>query len=110
MTALTPRGWRLRAAQKKDYTGGQNTRRIRHNFLLAVLKLLYPIRIRRIRGNIGFKATLGLIRYARKHQKDGRLVGHIFTTWSQRRDDWSRFEPLAKGLNALGETNGESAR
>jgi hypothetical protein len=53
------------------------------------------------------EATLGLIRYAREHQKNGRLVGHIFTTWSQRRDDWSQFEPLAKGLVALSETNGE---
>jgi hypothetical protein len=46
-------------------------------------------------------ATLGLIRYARDKQTNGRLVGHIFTTWSQRRDDWSEFEPLVRGLEAL---------
>jgi hypothetical protein len=55
-------------------------------------------------------ATLGLIRYARERQTNGRLVGHIFTTWSQRRDDWSQFEPLAKGLVALRETNGKTRR
>jgi hypothetical protein len=46
-------------------------------------------------------ATLALIRYARQHQVNGRLVGHIFTTWSQRRDDWRDFEPLARGLELL---------
>jgi hypothetical protein len=47
------------------------------------------------------EATLALIHYAREKQTDGRLVGHIFTTWSQRRDDWSEFEPLVKGLELL---------
>jgi hypothetical protein len=28
-------------------------------------------------------------------------VGHIFTTWSQRRDDWRQFEPLVEGLTVL---------
>jgi hypothetical protein len=46
-------------------------------------------------------ATLALIRYARDHQSEGRLVGHIFTTWSQRRDNWKDFEPLVKGLALL---------
>ena len=46
-------------------------------------------------------ATLALIRYARANQHDGRLVGHIFTTWSQRRDDWHEFEPLVQGLDLL---------
>jgi len=46
-------------------------------------------------------ATLALIRYARANQKDDRLVGHIFTTWSQRRENWSEFEPLVKGLALL---------
>jgi hypothetical protein len=46
-------------------------------------------------------ATLALIRDARAHQVEGRLVGHIFTTWSQRSDDWSKFEPLVKGLELL---------
>jgi hypothetical protein len=46
-------------------------------------------------------ATLALIRYARQHQTEGRLVGHIFTTWSNRRDNWTEFEPLVKGLAEL---------
>jgi len=46
-------------------------------------------------------ATVGLIRYARQRQSNGRLVGQIFTTWSQRRDDWAEFEPLVKGLALL---------
>jgi Glycosyl hydrolase family 20, catalytic domain len=46
-------------------------------------------------------ATLALIRDARAQQARDRLVGHIFTTWSQRRDDWSQFEPLVKGLELL---------
>ncbi|MEX0612665.1 MAG: family 20 glycosylhydrolase [Pirellulales bacterium] len=49
-------------------------------------------------------ATLALIRYGRANQTEGRLVGHIFTTWSQRRDDWSEFEPLVKGLALLNES------
>jgi hypothetical protein len=46
-------------------------------------------------------ATLALIRYARDNQTSDRLVGHIFTTWSQRPDNWTEFEPLAKGLTLL---------
>jgi Glycosyl hydrolase family 20, catalytic domain len=46
-------------------------------------------------------ATLALIRDAQAHQKDGLLVGHIFTTWSQKRGDWAEFEPLTKGLELL---------
>ena len=46
-------------------------------------------------------ATLALIRYGRAHQTDGRLVGHIFTTWSNRPDDWGQFEPMVKGLQEL---------
>ena len=46
-------------------------------------------------------ATLALIQYGRDHQSDGRLVGHIFTTWSQRGTDWAEFEPLVKGLEKL---------
>jgi hypothetical protein len=46
-------------------------------------------------------ATLALIRYSRENQTDGRLVGHIFTTWSQRPENWSEFEPLAKGMTLL---------
>ena len=46
-------------------------------------------------------ATLALIRYGRAHQIQDRLVGHIFTTWSQRRDNWAEFEPLVQGLALL---------
>jgi hypothetical protein len=49
-------------------------------------------------------ATLALIRYGREHEIENRLVGHIFTTWSQRREDWSEFEPLVKGLAMLKES------
>ena len=46
-------------------------------------------------------ATLALIRDAQAHQKDGLLVGHIFTTWSQKSGNWSEFEPPTKGLELL---------
>jgi hypothetical protein len=46
-------------------------------------------------------ATLALIRDARANERDGRVVGHIFTTWSQRRENWAEFEPLVKGLEEL---------
>ena len=49
-------------------------------------------------------ATVALIENARAHQKDGRVVGHIFTTWSQRKGSWAECEPLVKGLEVL---NGE---
>jgi Glycosyl hydrolase family 20, catalytic domain len=45
--------------------------------------------------------TLDLIRYAQSHQTDGRLVGHIFTTWGNRTRSWADFEPLQKGLLLL---------
>lgn len=48
-------------------------------------------------------ATLALIRDARAHQVEGRLVGHIFTTWSQRSGNWGEFEPLTQGLALLQE-------
>ena len=50
------------------------------------------------------EATLALIRDARSHQTEGRLVGHIFTTWSQQRENWAEFEPLVKGLTLLQES------
>jgi hypothetical protein len=50
-------------------------------------------------------ATLALIRDARVNQRDGRVVGHIFTTWSQRRENWTEFEPLVKGLEELQRAN-----
>jgi hypothetical protein len=46
-------------------------------------------------------ATLALIRYARENRTEGRLVGHIFTTWSQRRENFAEFEPLARGMDLL---------
>jgi hypothetical protein len=46
-------------------------------------------------------ATLALIRDARVVQTNGRLVGHIFTTWSKRRERWGELEPLVKGLALL---------
>jgi hypothetical protein len=52
------------------------------------------------------EATLSLIRYAREQHSNGRLVGHIFTTWSQRRDDWATFEPLVQGLALLQQPKG----
>ena len=46
-------------------------------------------------------ASNALIRYAREHQRDGRLVGHIFTTWSVRSDDLATWEPIAAGIPLL---------
>jgi hypothetical protein len=47
-------------------------------------------------------AGLALIRYARDHQTDDRLVGHIFTTWSGKPEtNWAEWEPIAKGLELL---------
>jgi hypothetical protein len=49
-------------------------------------------------------AGLALIRYARDHQTDDLLVGHIFTTWSgSPNKDWARWEPIAKGMQLLQE-------
>jgi hypothetical protein len=50
------------------------------------------------------EATVALIKDARAHQQEGRLVGHIFTTWSQRKGDWAEFDPLVKGLELLQQT------
>ena len=50
------------------------------------------------------EATLALIRDEKAHQSEGRLVGHIFTTWSQRHDNWAEFEPLVNGLALLRES------
>jgi hypothetical protein len=47
------------------------------------------------------EATLALIRYGRTHQTADRLVGHIFTTWSNRPDNWAELEPMVKGLAEL---------
>jgi Glycosyl hydrolase family 20, catalytic domain len=50
------------------------------------------------------EATLSLIRDAQTRQTGGRLVGHIFTTWGARRNNWAEFEPLSKGLKLLQST------
>ena len=47
------------------------------------------------------EASNALIRYAQEHQQNGRLVGHIFTTWSVRTDDLAQWEPLVQGLQLL---------
>lgn len=49
-------------------------------------------------------ATLALINQARLLDNQKLVVGHIFTTWSGPRDDWSKFEPMVKGLQALNAT------
>ncbi|HEY4234691.1 MAG TPA: family 20 glycosylhydrolase [Lacipirellulaceae bacterium] len=53
-------------------------------------------------------AGLALIRFAREHETDGRLVGHIFTTWSGAPDkNWAEWEPVAKGLALLQSPDGK---
>jgi hypothetical protein len=44
-------------------------------------------------------ATKALIRYSRD-QKNPNMLGHLFTTWSGRRQ-WSEFPPLVEGLKLL---------
>ena len=51
-------------------------------------------------------ATLALIRYGRAQEFERRVVGHVFTTWSQRRDHWAQFEPLVRGLEELRKPDG----
>lgn len=47
------------------------------------------------------EASDALIRYGAEHQQDGRLVGHIFTTWSVKTDDLAKWPPLLSGLPLL---------
>lgn len=47
------------------------------------------------------EASNALIRYGQEHQQQGRLVGHIFTTWSVRTDDLASWEPLVEGMPLL---------
>jgi len=47
------------------------------------------------------EASNALIRYAREHQQDGRLVGHIFTTWSSSTGDLATWPPLVEGMPLL---------
>jgi hypothetical protein len=46
-------------------------------------------------------ASNALIRYAQEHQLDGRLVGHIFTTWSVQDGKLADWPPLRSGLPLL---------
>jgi hypothetical protein len=47
------------------------------------------------------EASNALTRYAREHQLSGRLVGHIFTTWSASTDELSTWPPLVQGMPLL---------
>lgn len=47
------------------------------------------------------EATLALIRDEQKRAGSGQIVGHMFTTWSERDGDWGEFEPMVKGLALL---------
>ncbi len=47
------------------------------------------------------EASNALIRYAQEHQQDGRLVGHIFTTWSGSTSDLAKWPPLVAGMPLL---------
>lgn len=46
-------------------------------------------------------ASNALIRYSRDHQRDDRLVGHIFTTWSGRSGQLAEWPPLVEGMPLL---------
>lgn len=46
-------------------------------------------------------ASNALIRYGQEHQQDGRLVGHIFTTWSAKSGDLKKWPPLVSGMPLL---------
>lgn len=46
-------------------------------------------------------ASNALIRYAQQHQHDGRLVGHIFTTWSAATGDLATWPPIVAGMPLL---------
>jgi hypothetical protein len=46
-------------------------------------------------------ASNALIEYAQKHQQNGRLVGHLFTTWSQEPADLTTWEPIVQGVPLL---------
>jgi hypothetical protein len=46
-------------------------------------------------------ASNALIRYGQEHQRDGRLVGHIFTTWSASKEDLADWPPIVSGMPLL---------
>jgi Glycosyl hydrolase family 20, catalytic domain len=45
-------------------------------------------------------ASRALIEYSLKLH-DPKMLGHLFTTWSGRRSDWTEYPPLAEGLKLL---------
>jgi hypothetical protein len=47
------------------------------------------------------EASNALIRYAREHARDERLMGHIFTTWSNRTNDLAEWPPIVEGMEIL---------
>jgi Glycosyl hydrolase family 20, catalytic domain len=46
-------------------------------------------------------ASSALIRYAQANQRDGLLVGHIFTTWSAKTGDLTTWPPIVAGMPLL---------
>jgi len=46
-------------------------------------------------------ASNALIEYSRDHERDDRLVGHIFTTWSGRNGKLANWPPLVAGMKIL---------
>lgn len=47
------------------------------------------------------EASNALIRYSREQARDERLVGHIFTTWSNRTNDLAEWPPIVEGMKIL---------
>jgi hypothetical protein len=47
------------------------------------------------------QASNALIRYGQANQQQGRLVGHIFTTWSVQTDELASWQPLIEGMPLL---------
>ena len=45
-------------------------------------------------------ATIALIGYA-KQQENSRMLGHLFTTWSVKKDQLTEFSPVVEGLKLL---------
>lgn len=46
------------------------------------------------------EATRALIEYGQK-QSSPRLLGHIFTTWGGKKEDWTKYPPLLAGLELM---------
>jgi hypothetical protein len=47
------------------------------------------------------EASNALIRYSLEHARDEQLVGHIFTTWSNRTNDLAEWQPIVEGMEIL---------